>query len=177
MPRLFAFLRAVNVGGRRVRMDDLRRVFEALGFASVETFIASGNVIFETKARDAAALEEKIEEALRGALGYEVTTFVRAGAELAAVAAHQPFGGEEEGAALNVAFLKEAPGRDAARKLSALRTDADDFRLHGREVYWLCRTRQGESAFSNAVLEKTLGLRSTLRGAATVRKMAAKYIP
>ncbi|HEV2861900.1 MAG TPA: DUF1697 domain-containing protein [Pyrinomonadaceae bacterium] len=175
MPLFFAFLRAINVGGRRVAMDDLRRVFESLGYSSVETFIASGNVIFEAEGRGAAALEDEIEDALRAALGYEVTTFVRTGAELAAVASREPFGREEDGAALNVAFLKETPGRDASRKLSALRTEADDFRLVGREVYWLCRTRQSESAFSNAVLEKTLGLRSTLRTASTVRKMAAKY--
>jgi uncharacterized protein (DUF1697 family) len=177
MPRFFAFLRAINVGGRRVRMDELRRVFESLGFSSVETFIASGNVIFEAGGRDAAALEEEIEGALRAALGYEVTTFVRTGGELAAVAAREPFGGDESGAGavLNIAFLKTAPGRDAATKLSALKTDADDFRLAGREVYWLCRTRQSQSTFSNAVLEKTLGLRSTLRGAPTLWKMAAKY--
>jgi len=176
MPRFFAFLRAVNVGGRRVKMEELRRVFESLGFSSVETFIASGNVVFDAARGEAARLEGRIEEALRGALGYEVTTFVRTREELASVAACEPFGREADGAAaLNVAFLKEAPGQGAASKLSALKTEADDFRLRGREVYWLCRTRQSESAFSNALLEKTLGLRATLRGVPTVRKMAEKY--
>ena len=175
MPRFFAFLRAINVGGRRVAMDELRRVFQSLGFSSVEPFIARGNVVFEADGRTSAALEDEIEAALRAALGYEVTTFIRTGAELAAVASREPFGREEEGAALNIAFLKETPGRDAAQKLRALKTDVDDFRLVGREVYWLCRTRQSESAFSNAVLEKTLGLRSTMRGAATVRKLASRY--
>jgi len=177
MPRFFAFLRAVNVGGRRVRMEELRRVFESLGFSRVETFIASGNVVFDAAGGAAGALEARIEEGLRAALGYEVTTFVRTCEEVAAVAACEPFGREESesAAALNVAFLKDAPGPGAASKLSALKTEADDFRLRGREVYWLCRTRQSESAFSNAVLEKTLGQRATLRGVATVRKMAAKY--
>ena len=57
MPRYIAFLRAINVGGHTVKMDRLREIFESLGFANVETFIASGNVVFETTAGDTAALE------------------------------------------------------------------------------------------------------------------------
>jgi uncharacterized protein (DUF1697 family) len=57
----------------------------------------------------------------------------------------------------------------------ALTTEIDDFRVHGREIYWLCQKKQSESTFSNTVLEKTVGRRSTLRGANTVRKMAEKY--
>jgi len=60
-------------------------------------------------------------------------------------------------------------------KLRALRTDIDDFQAHDREVYWLCLKRQSESTFSNAVLEKTLGKPSTLRGMSTIQKLAAKY--
>lgn len=77
--------------------------------------------------------------------------------------------------ALNVAFLDDPPDEESRKKLMALRTDIDDFQVHGREVYWLCRKRQSESTFSNAVLEKTLGRPSTLRGANTVKRMAAKY--
>jgi len=57
----------------------------------------------------------------------------------------------------------------------ALATDIDSFSTHEREVYWLCKKKQSESKFSNAVLEKTLGIQSTLRGINTVRKMAEKY--
>ena len=61
------------------------------------------------------------------------------------------------------------------RKLAALRTEIDDFPAHGRAVYWLCRKKQSGSKISNAVLEKALGRKATLRGANTVKKMAAKY--
>src|SRR5687768_4657369 len=91
MPRYIAFLRAINVGGHTVKMDRLRQLFEELGFANVETFIASGNVIFETRSTKMPALEKKIERHLHAALGYEVTTFIRTPAELTAVAALQPF--------------------------------------------------------------------------------------
>ena len=69
MPRYVAFLRAINVGGHTVKMEDLRRLFETMGFANVETFIASGNVIFESKSKNTQAMERKIENHLRESLG------------------------------------------------------------------------------------------------------------
>ena len=77
--------------------------------------------------------------------------------------------------ALNIAFLASGLDDKSSQKLMALRTDIDDFHIHGHEIYWLCRKKQSESKVSNAVLEKTLGQKSTLRGANTVKKMAAKY--
>jgi uncharacterized protein (DUF1697 family) len=178
MPRYIAFLRAINVGGRHsVKMDFLRHLFESLGFSNVETFIASGNIVFETTAKNAQVLEREIESKLREALGYEVATFIRTCAELAAVANYKPFSQPDlDGAvALNVAFLAGGLDEQSSQKLMALRTDIDDIHIHEREVYWLCRKKQNDSKISNAVLEKVLGQKSTLRGANTVRKMAAKY--
>src|SRR5688572_28723471 len=108
MARYVAFLRAINVGGRYVKMEVLKRHFDEMGFTGVSTFIASGNVIFETRARDAAALERKIEAGLKKGLGYEVATFLRTPRELAVVVAHEPFPGSPE-AESYVAFLREPP--------------------------------------------------------------------
>src|SRR4029079_916661 len=91
MVRYIAFLRAINVGGRVVKMDRLRAMFEALGFTDVETFIASGNVLFSTPGRSAAALERRITSQLRDTLGYDVATFVRSVEEVVRIAAHDPF--------------------------------------------------------------------------------------
>jgi uncharacterized protein (DUF1697 family) len=178
MPKYIAFLRAINVGGHHaVKMDFLRHLFESLGFSNVETFIASGNVMFETTSKNAQALEREIENRLRETLGYEVATFIRTGAELAAVASYKPFSQSEldGAAALNIAFLADGLDDKSSQKLMALRTDIDDFHIHEREIYWLCRKKQSGSKISNAVLEKAIGQKSTLRGANTVQKMAAKY--
>ncbi len=178
MPRHVAFLRALNVGGRHVvKMEALRGHFQAMGFGAVETFIASGNVIFESAERNGAKLEAKIEKALEAALGHEVATFLRTPAELAAIAAHAPFPADrlEAARALNVAFLKAPLDASAVRALLALRTEVDDFHVHGREVWWLCEARQSESKFSNVRFEKAVGAESTFRGIGTVRKLAAKY--
>ncbi len=75
MERYVAFLRAINVGGHTVKMDYLRQVFESFGLSGVETFIASGNVVFEAPTADARALDEQIGQGLREALGYDVATF------------------------------------------------------------------------------------------------------
>jgi uncharacterized protein (DUF1697 family) len=158
-------------------MDSLRHLFESLGFSKVETFIASGNIVFETKRKNAQVLEREIENRLREALGFEVATFIRTDAELAAVASYKPFSQSEldGAAALNIAFLADGLEDKSRQKLLALRTDIDDFHVHGREIYWLCRKKQSGSKISNAALEKAIGRKSTLRGANTVRKMAAKY--
>ena len=176
MTSYIAFLRAINVGGHVVKMDRLRQLFEALGFSGVETFIASGNVLFEAGSGDAAALERRIELTLREALGYDVATFIRTDAELKAVAAHKAFPQTRlaAAAAFNIAFLKEPLDAEADRKVMALRTAIDDFHVHGRELYWLCKMKQSESTFSNAVLEKTIGRPSTIRGFGTVQKIVAK---
>jgi uncharacterized protein (DUF1697 family) len=178
MPKYFAFLRAINVGGHTVKMDYLRSLFETMGLANVETFIASGNVIFETATNDKQALERKIEDFLHQALGYEVATFIRSAAELRDVAAYKPFGEAEpgaDGASLYIAFLAGAPGEEARRKLLAFTTEIDDFHINGGEVYWLRRNKLGESKFSGALLEKALGMPATLRNSTTVRKLASKY--
>jgi uncharacterized protein (DUF1697 family) len=78
--------------------------------------------------------------------------------------------------AFNIAFLKDRPNKEQVSRLMALKTDIDDFVVNNREIYWLCQEKQSESTFSNAVLEKALGGKSTLRGANTLIKLVKKYI-
>jgi uncharacterized protein (DUF1697 family) len=77
--------------------------------------------------------------------------------------------------ALTVAFLKGPPDAGAAERLAALRTPTDEFRLHGREMYWLCRTRISDSKVTGPRLERALGGPSTSRNITTVRRLAEKY--
>jgi uncharacterized protein (DUF1697 family) len=181
MHRYIAFLRAINVGGHNVKMEQLRALFEALGHARVETFIASGNVIFESRARNAHTLEEQIERHLKQALGYEVATFIRSTSELAAVANHPAFAPADlaaAGSSLYVAFLHAAPPDAAQKKLLGLRGPEDDFHFHERELYWYRRARLSESPlFASGSLEKTIGLPATMRNMTTVKKLAEKYPP
>jgi uncharacterized protein (DUF1697 family) len=178
MPKYIAFLRAINVGGHTVKMDYLRSLFEALGFSNVETFIASGNVIFDSSSRSTKTLERKIEASLHKILGYEVATFLRSTSELADIASYKPFSDVElkaVGHSLYVGFMATSPSNAAKQKLLSLATKIDDFHLNGREVYWLCRTTFGQSEMSGALLAKALGMPATLRNSTTIKKLAAKY--
>lgn len=177
MPRTFAFLRAINVGGHTVPMARLKSLFEGFGLRRVETFIASGNVAFEAEGEGEAALAARIEAGLEAALGYEVAVFLRSERAFLALAGACPFAAEEVAAAsaLSVAFLAAPLTRDQAARLQALATEVDAFRAAGREVWWLCRVRQSESRFSNALFERALKVRATFRGFNTLQRWAAKH--
>jgi uncharacterized protein (DUF1697 family) len=178
MPKYVAFLRAINVGGHIVKMDQLRQLFEGLKFSNVETFIASGNVIFDSPSKNPKTLEGNIESLLRETFGYTVATFIRSTSELANITRYKPFQDSElnaDGNALYIAFTADEPSTESKRKLLTFVSQVDDFQVFGREVYWLSRKKISESKFSGAQLERALGMPVTIRNANTVRRLAAKY--
>jgi len=176
MARFIAFLRAINVGGHVVKMDHLRKIFESLGFSNVQTFIASGNLVFETKATKTGHLEKKIEKRLHEVFGYEVATFIRAKSEVLEIAGTNPFAQSkvENAVTLNISFLAEPLSESSQKQLQALKSEFDDFHIQGREVYWLSRRKFSESTITTEV-NRILGKRCTSRGLNTVKKIAAKY--
>ncbi|MEZ5421199.1 MAG: DUF1697 domain-containing protein [Vicinamibacterales bacterium] len=177
MPRFVAFLRAVNVGGRTVKMDELRRLVAAAGLDDVETFIASGNVIFSSSARNLAAVEQRVERALREGLGFDVPAFVRTTADVAAAAAHRAFPEADvarAGAHL-VAFLRGPLDAAGRRGLASLESPLDRFVARGREVYWLSTPKQSETTLTLVKFERALGQPATMRSMTSVGKLAARH--
>jgi len=178
MFRFIVFLRAINAGrGRTVKMQFLRGVFQSLGFSKVATFIASGNVIFETTTRKTKTLERKIEKALHEALGYEVRTFIRGEAELTKIANYRPFPQSQLDTSwhCNIIFLAENLSPTLRRSVKALQTNTDAFEVCGREIYWMRRRKQNGALFSTVPLEKILGRAFTVRGADTIKRIALKW--
>src|SRR5918911_5295895 len=110
--RYVAFLRAINIGGRRVKNDELRAAVEAIGFDHVKLFRASGNVVFDGGGDAHAQVTERLERGLEEALGYEVVAFVRDADEVRAIAAAEPFAPDvvaASGGKLQIDFLAEPP--------------------------------------------------------------------
>jgi uncharacterized protein (DUF1697 family) len=172
--RYVAFLRAINVGGRFVKMERLRAEFEALRFRNVTTFIASGNVLFGAPASaDPAALEATIERRLKKSLGYEVATFLRTPEELAALVRDEPWRDRDAAATLWTGFVKSAIAVEVRDKLRALCSDVEDVDARGREVYWLRRTLEMAALRTGARIDKALGAPVTFRNVTTVRKLAS----
>jgi uncharacterized protein (DUF1697 family) len=164
------------VGGHNVvKMDELKRLFEKMGFTDVETFIASGNVVFTAKA--AKGLDAKIAKALEQALGHTVAAFVRPTADLAILDAHEPFPKAAVATALSlsVGFLSKELDADALKRLKALESEADRFHVRGREFWWLSKIPQNEAEISGKVLERALGQPTTLRNVNTIRRMAERF--
>jgi uncharacterized protein (DUF1697 family) len=175
MPRYVALLGSVNIGGRRIKMDALRLAFEPLGFSDVETFIASGNVLFTTRTTKADLLESKIEARLKEAFGFEVVTYIRTGPELAEVTKHRPFSPADHdnpAYSLYITFLKTHVPSDTEAKLKALATTDDEFAIRGREKYWLRRKSFNESKITPTMFRKALTVTGTARNITTVRRLA-----
>lgn len=175
MPRFVAFLRAVNVGGRVVKMDALKKHFESMGFADVESFIASGNLV--SSAKGVKGLDVKIAAGLEKACGFEVPVFVRTIEEVAAAAAHDPFPNRDTARfpTYLVGFLSKNLDAAGVERISSLETAEDRFHVRGRDFWWLSKHHQARPAITGRQLEKALGQPTTLRNVNTIRRLAEKF--
>lgn len=178
MQRYVAFLRGINLGKRRLPMSRLAGLFGELGFSDVSTFIASGNVLFSTRKTDRKGLELRIAQHLESGLGYPVDTFLRSAEEVNAIAASRLFSEDGcPGVTIYVGFMHVAFPPESARKLTAIRTEHDEFRVAGTEYYWLCRVRSSESEVWTLPSMKAIQFPSaTVRNMNTVRKLVAKHL-
>lgn len=176
--RYIAFLRGMNLGKRRLIMSRLKELFEEMGLAEVETFIASGNVLFSSKEKKPAKLEAQIAKHLGGSLGYTVDTFVRTAAEVAAIGEAKVFPEDgRDGTTVHVGFFHEELAPALANQLAAVRTAEDEFRVKGREYYWLCRVRTSDSKVWTSRAMKAFKLpASSMRNMTSVRKLIAKHL-
>src|SRR3954468_19140659 len=178
MKRYVAFLRGMNLGGRRIKNEELRRHFEEMGFDEVATFRASGNVIFSAPGRESESkLAQRVEAELDARLGYEVPIFLRSIDEVAAIAAQRPFDSKRAFTSkgkLQVSLLKEKPSAAANKKALALATDDDQLTIEARELYWLPCGGISESDLDLKAIEAVLGP-GTIRTMGTIEQIATKH--
>ncbi|MGA8745003.1 MAG: DUF1697 domain-containing protein [Solirubrobacterales bacterium] len=180
MDRYVAFLRGMNLGGRRIKNDELRARIEQLGFVEVATFRASGNVIFAVggdESDDEVALAEAVEVGLSEALGYEVPTFLRSAAEMGEIRSQEPFDASLLAASagkLQVSILASAPDTAVSEEVLAMASSEDRLSIHGRELYWLPSGGLLDSSLDLKAIDAMLGL-STRRTKGTVDQIATKY--
>jgi len=174
MPTYISLLRGINVGGHnKVPMERLRKLWEALGFAQVETFIQSGNVTFQAAKASPAELSLKLEKRILAEFGFPVSMVTRTADELGQAIAGNPFVKESkaEPAKVHIAFLSQAPKAEAVKKLETLATKTEQVRHAGREVYLYYRDGMGKAKLTGTVIERVLGVRATARNWNTVTKL------
>lgn len=175
MARYAAFLRGMNLGGRRIGNAELCAHVAALGFGDVRALRASGNLALTAADAEPGAVARRLEDGLAAALGYDVPAFVRSAAKLQAIAAREPFPAgvvASSAGKLQVAFLGGPPGSAARARALALQTDDDRLAIAGTELYWLPSGGVGRSELDQAALAAALGA-MTVRTIGTVRALAA----
>ena len=170
MARYAAFLRAINVGGRRITGPELCAPFASMGFSEPASFRASGNVVFDAPRKPA---EGRIEQQLGKELGYAVEVFLRSRAEIEALASRDPFGGGPEDK-FHVMFLKALPSPAKQRDILALATETDGLKFGDRELFWHPEGRMTDSELDLKAVEKLIGV-NTMRTNGTVKQMFSKY--
>ncbi len=171
MGRYVALLRGINVGGHhKLPMADLRRVLGQAGCTEVTTYIQSGNAVFDVPT--AKGLEQNLAGALEREFGFAVPVVMRSAKQFAPVVASQPFDlSATDPKWIHVMFLSRKPSKAQVAKLDPARSPADEFEVHGAEIYVRFGKGSATSKFTNAYVDQTLGLTSTSRNWRTVLKL------
>jgi uncharacterized protein (DUF1697 family) len=171
---IVSMLRGVNVGAHnRIKMDALRALYESLGLRDPQTYVQSGNVVFRTDKRDLVALAKRIEDAIERSFGFRPAVILRTASELRDVIARNPFAKRRdiEPSKLLVNFLAGDPGTEVREKVLSLKTDPEELRMDGRELYIYFPNGMARPKMSWAVLEKTLKTTGTGRNWNSVAKL------
>jgi uncharacterized protein (DUF1697 family) len=169
-----SMLRGINVGGhKQIKMDQLRKSFEELGFEQVKTYIQSGNVVFKTGKVSTSALSKRIEEKILDDFGFLASVVSRTSDEMRKTIENNPF--LKEGGAnaekLHVTFMSEAPTAAALKKLTELMVEPDQLRYSGKELFFNLPNGVSESVLMKKPVDRVLGVVITTRNWKTVNSL------
>jgi uncharacterized protein (DUF1697 family) len=175
-----ALLRGINVGGKnKIKMTDLKRMFESIGLVRVETYIQSGNVIFESNEKE-DTLRTKLEYEIETTFGSSIVIILRTVGELEGLIKDCPFSEEEimktessnsEGESLYVSLLTQAPSQEKYDYLTTFKNESDDCRIKNRDIYLLFRHSIRNSKLASNLQKLDVPL--TVRNWKTINKLYA----
>lgn len=173
--RYIAFLRGINVGsGRKVPMADLKKLCESLGLKNVQTYIQSGNLVFElAQPEPISELEARLQKAFSETFGFEIPVLIRTAEEWAESVAQNPFLKEENADIdrLHLTCLKELPSPGLVEKIKTFQFLPDRYEIIGRDVFIFCAAGYGTSKLVNSFFESKLKTPATTRNWKTVMKL------
>jgi len=173
--RYIAILRGINVGtGRKVLMADLKKLCEKMGLQNVETYIQSGNVVFELPQPESISeLETRLQQALTGAFGFDIPVLIRTDEEWAESIANNPFWKEKDADVdrLHLTCLKEVPSPELLEKIKVFQFLPDRYEIIGNDVFIFCAAGYGTSKVTNSFFESKLKTSATTRNWKTVMKL------
>lgn len=167
-------LRGINVGGqKKIRMADLRGLYESLGFEKVRSYIQSGNVVFETAIKDAEEISEKLELEIRKVYGFDVSVILRSVLEMKKIVGGNPFlkGEGIDLSKLHIVFLKEKAGKIPKGDIDKVKGTGEEVAKSRCEIYLFLPNGYGRSKLNNNFFEKKLGIPATTRNMKTAKKL------
>jgi uncharacterized protein (DUF1697 family) len=166
MPAYIAMLRGINVSGHNtIKMEHLRALCSDLGFRNVETYVQSGNIVFQTGTENPSNLSRRISEKILLASGFDVPVILRSSIEMRSVIANNPFLKEKgiDSSKLHVTFLSETVQESVLKRLEPLSKNPDRSYGAPQEIYLYCPGGYGRTKLSNNAIEKALSVRTTTR--------------
>lgn len=171
MPNFVSFFRGINVGGHhKIKMNELKNLYETLGLKDVRTYIQSGNVVFTNDDFDVTHVQQQLIERVAQTFGFHVEIIVRTAAELQDIIAKNPFQGQpgKETQWVVVIFLATAPDNIAQENLLKTYVGPEEIFFNGKEVYIYYTNGIGRSKLSHSFIEKKLKIVGTARNWNTV---------
>jgi len=175
MKKYLAILRGINVGGRRkLLMADLKLLCQELGWSEIQTYIQSGNVLFDTKKKiDLVKEAKKLQEAIKAKYDYEVPVIIVAFKDLQKVADDNPFAKSKDFdiSQLHLTFLGEIPTKEGLAKVNEIQGLQDEFKIVEKYVYLKIQNSYHKTKLNNNFFEKKLEVKATTRNWKTVSKL------
>lgn len=176
--RYVVLLRGINVGGRnKIKMIDLKSMFESLNFKNVKTYIQSGNVVFDYEITDIIKLTSFIEVKITNTFGFFVKVIVRNEQEFRSIINNNPYvnGPNIKLDKLHVVLMSDIPDTKLVLSLEIKKEDNEKFLISSREIYMYCPNGYGKTKLNNVMFEKKLNTACTTRNWKTMNNIM-RYI-
>jgi uncharacterized protein (DUF1697 family) len=174
MTTYISMLRGINVGGhKKIKMDTLKQLYAELGYTHVQTYIQSGNVIFQTQDADTLNLVKNIAKQILEVTGLEVPVLVLELDEMKRIVENNPFNldSTKNTASFHVTFLSETPDTISFEKIKSTDFGADHFELLNKAIYVYCPNGYGTTKLTNTFFENKLKVTATSRNWKTVNEL------
>ena len=174
--KYISILRGINVSGqKKIKMSDLKTLYEEQGFENIITYIQSGNVIFDSTSKlDTEGLKKVIEKAIEEKYAFHVPVDIRTNQDLEQIVNNCPYEEakeEDNGTKILVTFFQSAPSNQKQKLLLEYVKSPERLTFRGSEVYLYCPNGYGKSKLTNTFLEKKLGISATTRNWKSVKKL------
>jgi len=171
MKKLIALLRGINVSGqKKIKMADLKLLFEEMSFQNVQTYIQSGNVIFSSKEKSNKKLETKISSGIKRKYGFDVRVIILSAKEIEYTLKNNPFiKKKKEADRLYVTFLSNAPSKENIQRLNSTDYSPEEYIIDGKFVYLFLPNGAGKAKINNNLFENKLKVSGTTRNWKTVK--------